>query len=239
MPFHIDLFLLSSFTSLIAGVLGIGGGLLLIAILPAFVPANAIIPLHSATQLTSNASRALFAWNAVDWRYMPRFLAGSLAGTGIFGLLLYQISTDYIPLFIGVYILMNIWSRRFGRLLQKYESYFALGILQTGLGLIVGATGPLTMTVLVKDLGDKEKVVATSAMFMTITHICKIIFFSVFAFSFAGYWLALIMLVSGALAGSWLGTLLRGRISGRYFHRLLKILLTLLAVRMILQVLFW
>jgi len=239
LPLHIDLFLLSTLTSLIAGVLGIGGGLLLIAILPAVVPANAIIPLHGATQLTSNASRALFVRHSVDWRHVPRFLIGSLIGTGIFGLFLYQISTDYIPLFIGVYILMNTWSRRFGQLLQKYEGYFIGGILQTGLGLLVGATGPLTMTALVKDLVDKEKVVATNAMFMTITHACKILFFGVFAFSFSGYWLALIMLVCGALVGSWLGTLLRGRISGRYFYRLLKVMLTLLAARMILQVLFW
>jgi len=236
LPYHSELFLLSTFTSMIAGVLGIGGGLLLIAILPALVPAAAIVPLHSATQLMSNASRALFALRSVDWRYVPRFLAGSLVGIALFGALLYHISTELIPLFIGGYILLNMWSRRFGRLLHRYESYFLAGVLQTGLGLVVGATGPLTMTVLIKDLGDKEKVVATSAMFMTITHVCKIAFFGVFAFSFSRYAIPLFMLVSGALAGSWIGTLMRGTISSSHFNRALKILLTLLALRMILQV---
>jgi uncharacterized membrane protein YfcA len=221
---------------MVAGVLGIGGGLLLIAILPALVPAAAIVPLHSATQLMSNASRALFALRSVDWRHVPRFLGGSLLGIVLFGALLYHISTDMIPLFIGSYILLNMWSRKFGLLLHKYESYFLAGVLQTGLGLVVGATGPLSMTVLIKDLGDKEKVVATSAMFMTITHICKIAFFGVFAFSFSRYAIPLLMLVAGALLGSWIGTLIRGNISGRHFSRILKLVLSLLALRMILEV---
>ena len=238
MPFHSELFILATFTSMVAGVLGIGGGMLLIAILPSLVPANAIVPLHSATQLMSNSSRAVFAFSAVDWRHAPAFLAGSLLGMAMFGLLLFHISTDAIPLFIGVYILLNIWSRHFRRLLQRYESYFLAGILQTGLGLVVGATGPLVMTILIKDLDDKEKIVATSAMFMTITHICKITFFGVFAFSFAAYLIPLAMLVAGALLGSWIGTQLRGRVSGRIFNRVLKILLSLLALRMILEVIF-
>ena len=217
-------------------MLGIGGGLLLIAILPALVPPAAIVPLHSATQLMSNASRAVFALDAVEWRQVPRFLAGSLAGVALFGGLLYHIPARAIPVCIGGYLLLNLWSRRFARLLQRYEGYFTAGVLQTGLGLIVGATGPLSMTRLLHDLGDKEKVVATSALFMTITHICKITWFGVFAFSFARYAVPLLLLMSGALLGSWLGTLLRGRISGRHFLRLLRILLTLLAVRMILQV---
>ncbi|MEJ2761820.1 MAG: TSUP family transporter [Gammaproteobacteria bacterium] len=160
MPYHIELFLLTTFTSMIAGVLGIGGGLLLIAVLPSLVPTAAIVPLHSAAQLVSNASRALFAFPSVVWRQVPRFLAGSLLGIAVFGALLYHISTDAIPLFIGTYILLTVWSRRFGRLLLKYENYFLVGFLQTGLGLVVGATGPLSITALMKNLGDKEKVVA-------------------------------------------------------------------------------
>jgi uncharacterized membrane protein YfcA len=92
------------------------------------------------------------------------------------------------------------------------------------------------MSVLIKDLDGKERVVATSAMFMTVTHICKITFFGFFAFSFSHYLVPLVMLVVGALLGSWIGTLLRGNISGRIFNRLLKGLLTLLALRMILEV---
>jgi len=236
LPYHVELFLLTTFTSMIAGVLGIGGGLLLIAVLPSLVPAAAIVPLHSAAQLVSNSSRALFAFPSVVWRHVPRFLAGSLLGIAAFGALLYHISTDTIPLFIGTYILLTVWSRRFSRLLQKYENYFLVGFLQTGLGLVVGATGPLAITALMKNLDDKEKVVATSAMFMTITHVCKIAFFGVYAFSFTRYALPLVMLMAGALAGSWIGTRLRGRVSGRLFNRLLKVLLTLLAVRMIVEV---
>lgn len=49
------------FTSMVAGLFGFGGGLLLIAILPAFMPASAVIPAHGVTQLSSNFSRMLFS----------------------------------------------------------------------------------------------------------------------------------------------------------------------------------
>jgi uncharacterized membrane protein YfcA len=233
---YLELLLISTFTSTFAGVLGIGGGLMLIAILPAFVSAGAIVPLHSVTQITSNASRALFALASVEWRYLPGFVLGSLMGVAVFGYVLYQVSTQYIPLFIGGYLLLNIWSKKFGTILERYESIFLMGFVQTGLGLLVGATGPLAMSMLLKETGDKEKVVATSAMLMTVTHLFKISFFGVLGFAYGDYMIPLIMLAAGALLGSFIGTRIRGRISSKHFMVVLKIILTLLAIRMICRV---
>ena len=38
------------FTSTIAAIVGLGGGMMLIAILPSFLPINALIPVHGLTQ---------------------------------------------------------------------------------------------------------------------------------------------------------------------------------------------
>ena len=45
--------------------------------------------------------------------------------------------------------------------------------------MVVGATGPLTMTLLFKDYQDKDKVVATGAALMSITHFLKVVVLSI------------------------------------------------------------
>ncbi len=59
--------LISLITSLVAGVIGFGGGMLLIAILPMFLAPSLIIPVHGVTQLASNSSRMLFSFKDVQW----------------------------------------------------------------------------------------------------------------------------------------------------------------------------
>ena len=44
----------SFFTSMIAGIFGFGGGMLLIAIMPSFMHPSLVIPIHGVTQLASN-----------------------------------------------------------------------------------------------------------------------------------------------------------------------------------------
>ncbi|NRA83860.1 MAG: hypothetical protein HRU22_08870 [Gammaproteobacteria bacterium] len=44
---------------------------------------------------------------------------------------------------------------------RKIENFYIAGMLQTGLGLLVGAPGPVTITLLMKKLDDKEKIIAT------------------------------------------------------------------------------
>ena len=238
MPDEIVLGLLTFLTSTVAGVVGLGGGMLLIALLPLFLPLNAIIPVHGITQMSSNISRAYFGIKDIQFEVVPKFILGSILGVSLFAFLLSYISLEYVPLFIGLYILLNLWSKHFGEYIKKYESYFMAGFFQTGLSVIVGATGPLTMTLLLKDYEDKDKVVATGALLMSITHTTKIFVFAIFGFMFFEYIYIMIFMIIGAVGGSYFGTKIRHKIDGKKFINVLKILLTLLALRAIYTTLF-
>ena len=233
-----ELFLgiLSFLTSTVAGVVGIGGGMMLIAILPSFLPLNALIPVHGLTQMSSNLSRAVFGYKDVQFEVIPKFLLGSAIGIGIFAGILNFISLEYVPLFIGAYILLSLWSEKFNEKIKRYESYFLAGFFQTGLSMVVGATGPLTMTLLLKDYQDKDKVVATGAALMSITHILKVFVFMYFGFVFFDYIGIIVAMIIGAVAGSWAGTQLRDKIDGKKFILILKVLLSALAIHVIVGV---
>ncbi len=224
------------FTSTIAAIVGLGGGMMLITILPSFLPINALIPVHGLTQMTSNLSRAVFGYKDVQYEVIPKFLLGSFLGIGIFASILNFISLEYVPLFIGVYILLSLWSEKFNERIKRYESYFLAGFFQTGLSIIVGATGPLTMTLLLKDYKNKDEVVATSAALMSLSHILKVFVFMYFGFVFFDYIGIIIAMVIGAIAGSWVGTKLRNIIDGKKFTIILKVLLTALAIKVIVGV---
>ncbi|RXJ94175.1 hypothetical protein CRV00_08060 [Malaciobacter molluscorum] len=235
---YIDLLLgfITFFTSTIAGIVGIGGGMILVAILPSFLPVNAVIPIHGLTQMTSNFSRAVFGYKDIQFKVIPKFLFGSLLGIGLISSIIYFISLDYVPLFIGIYILLSLWSKKFNDKIKKFESYFLIGFFQTGLSLIVGATGPLSMTLLYKNFEDKDAIVATAAALMSITHIFKVFVFIFFGFAFFDYLGLLVCMIVGAILGSYAGIKLRNKIDGKKFRNILKILLSLLAIKVIISV---
>ena len=224
-------------TSTVAGVVGIGGGMMLIAILPSFLPLNALIPVHGLTQMSSNFSRAVFGYKDVQYEVIPKFLLGSIVGIAIFAAIINFTSLEYVPLFIGAYILLSLWSAKFNDKIKKFENYYVIGFFQTGLSIVVGATGPLTMTLLLKDYGDKDKVVATGAALMSITHILKVFVFMYFGFVFFDYIGIIVAMIIGAVVGSWAGTKLRDKIDGKKFTMILKVLLSALAIKIIIGVL--
>jgi len=232
---HIEhiLGLISFITSVIAGVIGFGGGMLLIAVLPLFLNPSLIIPIHGITQLASNSSRMIFSLKDVQWLLLPKFLAGSLVGVFIFGLMLSSVSTEYVPICIGLYIILNLWSIRFSKLVKKYENYYLIGLLQTGLGLIVGATGPLSLAVLTKELKSKDEIIATSSMFMTISHLAKVPVFLAIGVSLLDHLNLLIYMVLGSVIGSYIGTRIRLVSNNEKLVFIIKILLTVMALKML------
>ena len=78
-----DLFFLigvSFLTSAFTAIIGVGGGIALISVMPGLLPAAAIIPIHGAVQLASNASRVFFGFRHIDWRIFWPFAGGAVLG---------------------------------------------------------------------------------------------------------------------------------------------------------------
>ncbi|QIR78337.1 sulfite exporter TauE/SafE family protein [Sulfurospirillum diekertiae] len=228
--------LITFLTSVLTGAVGMGGGLLLIAILPSFLPLNALIPVHGLTQISSNVSRAYFGHKDIQYSVVPKFLIGSLIGVGIFAFLLNLITINYIPLFIGTYILLSLWSQTFNEKIKKYESYYVIGFFQSGLSVVVGTTGPLAITKLLKEFEDNDKVVATSAVLMSITHILKALVYLNFGFIFADYLGMIFFMIACSILGSYVGTKLRNKIDGKKLFFALRIVLSIMALKSILSI---
>jgi uncharacterized membrane protein YfcA len=111
----------------------------------------------------------------------------------------------------------------------------AAGGITTFLTLFAGATGPLVGAFVRQKHSDRFITVATFAAAMSIQHWLKIV-----VFQFAGFdvrpWvpLTLAMIASGAF-GTWIGFKLLRRVSDHHFGLIFKIILTLLATRLIWQ----
>ncbi len=231
------LILIAFVTSIIAGVFGMGGGIPLITLMPGLVPAAAIIPVHAVTQLASNASRALFAWRHIDLSLVGPFVAGALLGTVLGGHIYLGLDLRWLPAVIGVVVLVITWVplpvvRGAGQ-----WPLVLLGFYQTGLGMLIGATGPLGAAVLAQRSGgqkqSREWLVVNTAVYMSSNHLLRIVAFGFMGFAFADYLLLMLGMIAGVVAGSWVGTRLRQFVPEGNFQLWFKLLLSVLALRMI------
>ena len=224
-------------TSCLTAVIGMGGGVLLLTLMPGLVPTPAILPVHALTQLASHLSRAAFGWRAVDLAIVPAFTLGALAG-GWLGAQVYQwLDERWLPALIGGFILVFTWLplpvvRGGGQL-----ALALLGFCQTGLGMLAGATGPLGAAVLLQRNKERDWLVVNTAVYMSLNHALRVFAFFAIGFSFAPWWPLVTAMVAAGIAGSWVGTRLRRKVPQRNFHQWFRLLVTALAVRMIVMAL--
>ena len=221
------------FTSCLAAVIGMGGGILLIALMPGLVPPAAIIPLHAATQLASNISRAAFGWRDIDRGIIPAFTLGALAGAWLGGELYLSLDLRWLPALIGVLILLFTWVPLPRVPGGGQLSLAVLGFYQTGLGMLAGATGPVGAAVLMRRNTGRDWLVVNTAVYMTLNHGLRLSAFLVIGFSFAPWWQLVSGMVVAGICGSWVGTRLRGFVPQLNFQKCFRWLVSLLAARMI------
>jgi hypothetical protein len=67
--------------------------------------------------------------------------------------------------------------------------------------MIVGATSPLTTALMAKSVDDREKIIATNAFFMMITHLFKIAFIGALGFAYIEQGLLMLSMISAAVFG--------------------------------------
>ena len=226
-------FLSSSLTA----VLGLGGGMLLISVMSVFLPPAAIVPVHGVVQLASNASRGAFAPKDIRRDILWPFLAGCLVGALVGSRIVLTVPTELLPLPLGLFILAMTWLPQIRKKLWLPGRFLGLGFVQAFLTLFVGATGPLNMPFLVRAGLSRDQLVVTGAAFMTIVHLVKIVTFGLLGFAFGPYLSLMLLMTVAVISGSYAGTRLRHRFPEQLFLLAFKLLITLLAVRMIIRAL--
>ena len=233
MTAEILLILIAFGTSTITAITGIGGGMILIAIMPGFLPAASIVPVHAMVQLFANSSRALFGWRFLRWEFVLAFIAGSIIGGLIAAGITREINLEYTPLFIAAYILFTVWGPKLEFKKPIRGEFVAIGLVQTGLSMMVGATGAMGQAALLGKGLQRDALVVTSALMTTFTHLIKTVLFALLGFSFISYWEVILGMSGGVICGALLGTQIRYKIPQALFQKILKWVLTLLALRMI------
>ena len=221
------------FTSAFAGAAGLGGGLMLLSMLPAFFPASALIPLHAVSQWFSNASRLGMKYREVDTSLIKPLFIGAIGGAMVGALLYRPFPLEILPPVLGLWILWLTWGPKPRFSIPQRFTFTFLGFYQSALSMALGATGPLGTALLMRHNQDREYLVINTALYMSISHTCRVTAFIVLGFSFTEWWRELTVLILGALVGTYIGTAIRPLINQAFAVKLLKGILTMLALNLV------
>lgn len=230
---EVGLFVLCAFTSALTSVIGVGGGMTLLATLPNVLAPNLVIPIHGATQLISNLSRLALDWRLVAWRLMGPFLPGALIGAVLGFFLLDGFAFDYLPLLLGVFILLVTWTRLVQRSGVLLNHMTVLGLVLTSTSLFIGSMGLILPSVLLHKGLKKDEVILTQSAMMSVMHAVKVLTYMASGFAFWHYGGMMAMMLSGSVLGSFVGKHLRGKINEARGVWLLKWTVTVLAMQLI------
>jgi len=224
----------SFFSSAWTAVIGKGGGIFLISILSGVLPPEAIIPVHGVVQFFSNVSRAAFGLRDANWQLAGPFLLGAVLGA-VVGTPVFEIfPTDYLPLILGLFVLLLIWVPGVLKRVKLPGGFFTLGAVETFMSLFVGFAGPISAPFLIKEGLNKDEIVVTGAVISLIAHGLKIVAFVVLGFAFGAYLPLMGAMIVAVTLGSYAGTQVRQHVSEELFLVLFKVIVSVLAVRMIL-----
>lgn len=165
-------------TSMLSGVFGMAGGLVLLWFLLIMFPAGTAMAVHGVIQLTSNGSRAWLSRHFIVWRIVMLMTLGVLIAAGLLLLFSYSPNTATVSLLIGLMpILVWIPKRWFHLDANRASHALSCGIAAGSLTIAAGVSGPLIDIFFVRSQMDRRQVVATKAMIQVVAHSIKILFY--------------------------------------------------------------
>ena len=222
----------ATLTSLLTAVAGLGGGMLLLALMAQLFAPSILIPLHGIAQFFSNANRGWIHRSKLEWSYLKPFVLGSTIGAFAFVPLVVFVNPTVGALLVGLFILLVTWFPKW--LNASRLPYIVSGALTSGLGVLFGATGPLAMSAHPKANWTKEQIVGNHGAAMAFQHGIKVVAYLVAGVQLYEYLPHIVALFVGAWLGTFIGTKLLRKFTDDRFKTMLKWVLTILAIRLIL-----
>jgi uncharacterized membrane protein YfcA len=240
MTFSIPILIVLAFstfaTSMISGMMGMAGGFLLLVVLASLVETAYVVPLLSSVQLISNTARLTLFIKNINWKVVAYFLTGLCPGA-VMGILIFQmLPKPLIKLMMGLITLVMIYLPK-----SEKESglgtriFLPVGFLAGLFGIFFGATGPLTAPFFIRNNIVKEELIATKATCQALIHLANLLLFGSIGFNVFANWKLLLGLAASVVIGTMVGKKMLHRLSFQTFIFWFKLLLTLIAVRIIIS----
>jgi len=222
-------------TATISGILGMAGGVTLLGVMTALLPAPAVVPLHGIVQLASNSTRTWAFRKHVRWPIFFAFMVPAVAGVAVAANIWADLKLTWFKAWIGAFILLFLLWRRYKPKLRHPPtwSYAVLGLAAGLLAIFVGATGPFLAPFFLRDDFENEEVIATKAVCQTWLHLLKIPAFLALSFDYSPYAAVLAGLIVAVIGGTYFGKHLLSRVSKERFVFWFQLVLGGLAVYLI------
>lgn len=228
----------SLLTAGVSAVLGMAGGILLLAVMLLFLEPVVAIPIHALVQLASNTSRTVIHRRALRRDLLGPFVLLVLPAGALTVPLVQHAPADALRLAIGVFVIVATWRREWLLLgfdpkrLAVGPRFALVGGLTGALGPIVGATGPFIAPFFLEIGLTRFELIGTKAACQAATHLAKMILFGIAGFAFLEHAPLMAYMVAGVVVGTWLGTRALHRLNDERFTQLYKATLTLVALRL-------
>ena len=155
-------------TSVLSGILGMAGGMILMAILVSTLTVAGAMMVHGAVQATANGSRAWFLRQHIQWRIMPIYGLGAGTALASFAALTLVPDAAVVLILVGVLpFLARLDHRLSGLNVTKPLTTFSCGVCVTAAQLLAGASGPLLDVFYLNTPLSRHQIVASKAVTQT------------------------------------------------------------------------
>ena len=230
-------------TATISGILGMAGGIMLLATMLCFLSHADSIPTHAVVQIASNGTRVMAFLKNVDWRTLGRFVTGALPGAAIGMVLLWVLgqpeqSEPYLKTLIGAFILLATYlpkPKGDGAHRERWFDFPAIGLFAGVAALTVGAIGPLIAPVFARRGFAKERLIATKATCQLAIHTLKIpAFLLVRDLDVSRLGTLALVMICMVIPGTLLGKRVVKGVSERHFKIAYRVALTLAGLKVLL-----
>lgn len=220
-------------TSTISGITGFGGGTILITVMSEFLAPKILIPVHGFVQFSSNASRVYLSRQNLRYDLILRYGLGALAGALLGVTFVLQISGNFLWLLVGGFLLITTWAPKLKFRITIPLKYEIVGLVSTFMSMFVGVTGPLLHPIMLREKLEKDEFIGSEAACCCITHALKVFSYAAISIKFLKLWPLMLGLAICATIGSYIGKNILNRLSLDQFYILIKVVVTLMAFRMI------
>lgn len=207
-------------TSILSGVLGMAGGMILMAILVSTLSVGAAMMLHGAVQAMANGSRSWFLRQHIQWRILPGYTAGAGLTLAAFISLTLVPNADLILMLIGIlpFLARGVPHLK-GLNVTRPITAALCGMVVTAAQLLAGASGPLLDVFYLNSPLNRFQIIASKAFTQAVGHLLKLVYYGgiIGVTDSVPVWLYGLAILT-AVAGTRIGTRLLERITDNRFR---------------------